>query len=122
MTVEIFKEFTFEAAHHLPHVAPGHPCARVHGHSFTLRVSVRGPVDPRAGWVVDFAEIIDAAAPVVAELDHHELNTIPGLENPTTELLARWIWARLKPKLSGLSRIGLRETATTGCEYDGSED
>ena len=119
--MEIFKEFTFEAAHHLPHVPPVHPCARVHGHSFTLRVSVRGPIAPKAGWVVDFADIIAAAAPVVAELDHHDLNGIAGLENPTTELLARWIWKRLKPKLIGLSRIELRETATTGCVYDGGD-
>jgi len=117
--VEIFKEFTFEAAHHLPHVAPGHPCARVHGHSFTFRVCVRGPVDPKAGWVVDFADLIAAGTPVVQELDHRDLNEIPGLENPTTELLARWIWKRLKPKLAGLSRIEIRETATTGCVYDG---
>jgi len=119
--VEIFKEFTFEAAHHLPHVPPGHPCARVHGHSFTLRVTVRGPIDPKAGWVVDFADVIAAAAPVVAELDHHDLNGISGLENPTTELLARWIWKRLKPGLPGLVRIEIRETATTGCVYDGAE-
>jgi len=117
--VEIFKEFTFEAAHHLPHVAADHPCARVHGHSFTLRVTVRGPIDPTAGWVVDFAEIIAAGAPIVAELDHHDLNGISGLENPTTEILARWIWLRLKPKLALLSRIEVRETATTGCVYEG---
>lgn len=117
--MEIFKEFTFEAAHHLPHVAPDHPCARVHGHSFTLRVSVRGPIDPTAGWVLDFADLIAAGAPIVQELDHHDLNGIPGLENPTTEILARWIWKRLKPKLAALSRIEIRETATTGCVYDG---
>lgn len=119
--MEIYKEFTFEAAHHLPHVPPVHPCARTHGHSFTLRVSVRGLLDQKAGWVVDFADIIDAAAPMIAELDHHDLNGIPGLENPTTELLARWIWKRLKMALPGLSRIEVRETATTGCVYDGTD-
>lgn len=119
--MEIYKEFTFEAAHHLPHVAPDHPCARAHGHSFTLRVSVRGPVEPRAGWVLDFGDLVTAAAPVIAELDHHHLNEIPGLENPTTELLARWMWKRLKPGLPGLSRIEIRETATTGCVYDGGD-
>jgi 6-pyruvoyltetrahydropterin/6-carboxytetrahydropterin synthase len=119
--VEIFKEFSFEAAHHLPHVPPSHPCARVHGHSFTLRVSVRGSLDQQAGWVVDFADIIDAAAPMLAELDHHDLNGIPGLENPTTELLAKWIWKRLKPTLAGLSRIEVRETSSTGCVCDGTD-
>ena len=119
--MEIFKEFTFEAAHHLPHVPADHPCARVHGHSYTLRVVVRGPLDPKAGWVVDFADLIAAATPTVAELDHHDLNGVAGLENPTTELLARWIWKRLKPRLALLARIELRETATTGCVYEGPE-
>ena len=97
--MEIFKEFTFEAAHHLPHVPPAHPCARVHGHSFTLRVSVSGPLDPQAGWVVDFADIIGAVGPMIAELDHHDLNEIPGLDNPTTGSCSRkWIWNRLKQR------------------------
>ena len=119
--MEIFKDFTFEAAHHLPHVPPTHPCARVHGHSFTVRMVVRGKVHPKAGWVVDFADIMAAAEPLIAGLDHHDLNTIPGLENPTTELLARWIWKRLQPQVAGLCRIELRETATTGCVYDGTD-
>jgi len=117
--MEIFKEFTFEAAHRLPNVPEGHKCARLHGHSFSVRVWVSGPVDPRLGWVLDFAEIKAAVQPLIARLDHYYLNEIEGLENPTSENVARWIWARLKPKLPGLARVEVRETCTAGCSYSG---
>lgn len=120
--MEIFKEFRFEAAHRLPHVPPEHKCARLHGHSFTLAVHVRGLVEPPSGWVMDFADLDRAVEPLVAELDHHYLNDVAGLENPTTEMLARWIWRRLKPALPGLTRVELRETATAGCVYAGEDD
>jgi 6-pyruvoyltetrahydropterin/6-carboxytetrahydropterin synthase len=117
--MEIFKEFTFEAAHHLPNVPSGHPCARVHGHSFQLVVWVRGELGAQSGWIMDYADLDRAAQPVLAQLDHHDLNTIAGLENPTTEILTRWIWGKLKPSLPGLSRIEVRETRATGCVYEG---
>jgi 6-pyruvoyltetrahydropterin/6-carboxytetrahydropterin synthase len=117
--MEIFKEFTFEAAHRLPHVPAGHKCGRLHGHSFRCEVHVRGEVDPHTGWIVDFADIKLAFQPLYDQLDHNHLNEIDGLANPTSEVLARWIWARLKPRLSGLSRIVVRETCTSGCVYDG---
>lgn len=117
--MEIFKEFTFEAAHRLPNVPEGHQCARLHGHSFRVAVHVRGPIGAASGWVMDFAELKAAFAPIKARLDHYYLNEIEGLENPTSEVLAAWIWERLKPALPLLSKIVVRETCTSGCVYEG---
>jgi 6-pyruvoyltetrahydropterin/6-carboxytetrahydropterin synthase len=117
--VEIFKEFTFEAAHRLPNVAPGHKCARLHGHSFQVSVHLTGPVDAQDGWVRDFQDISCAMAPLLGVLDHYYLNEIDGLENPTSEVLARWIWDRLSGSLSELSQVVVRETCTSGCIYRG---
>lgn len=117
--MELFKEFHFEAAHHLPKVPPGHKCSRLHGHSFRVQVCIQGPVDPATGWVRDFAEIKNIFKPIHDQLDHQYLNDIPGLENPTSEVLARWIWQKLKPALPELSRIQVMETCTSGCAYYG---
>lgn len=117
--MEIFKEFGFEAAHRLPNVPPEHKCARLHGHSFSCEVHVSGPLDARLGWVFDFAELKAAVQPIIAQLDHRYLNEIEGLENPTSENLAIWIWERLSPSLPGLTRIVIRETCTSGCVYSG---
>lgn len=117
--MEIYKEFTFEAAHHLPNVPQGHKCARLHGHSFMVRIAVEGPVGEQTGWVMDFGDIKTAFQPVWKQLDHYYLNEIPGLENPTSENLAIWIWEKLKPSLPQLSRIEIRETCTSGCIYLG---
>lgn len=120
--MDIFKEFTFEAAHRLPNVPDGHKCGRLHGHSFRVEVFVSGPIGDQSGWVIDFAEIKQKFDPIQKQLDHYYLNEIEGLENPTSEVLARWIWRRLKPHLSGLSRLIVRETCTSGCVYEGKED
>ena len=117
--MDLFAEFSFEAAHRLPNVAPDHKCARLHGHSFNVRVTVTGPVDPKLGWVIDFADVKRAFAPLHAVLDHHYLNEVDGLENPTSEILAKWLWDRLKPQLSMLSAVEVRETCTVGCIYRG---
>jgi 6-pyruvoyltetrahydropterin/6-carboxytetrahydropterin synthase len=117
--MEIFKAFTFEAAHRLPNVPEGHKCGRLHGHSFGVEIHVAGEVDPHTGWVMDFADIKAAFGPLYRQLDHNYLNEIPGLENPTSEVIARWIWDRLKPALPGLSKIVVRETCTTGAVYAG---
>ncbi len=115
----IHKVFQVEAAHRLPHVPPGHKCARLHGHSFRIEVHVEGDLDPARGWVMDFADIKTAFQPLYDRLDHHYLNEIEGLENPTSERLAVWIWDRLKPGLPGLARIVVHETCTSGCTYAG---
>lgn len=117
--MELYKEFSFEAAHHLPNVPDGHKCRRLHGHSFHVRVTVRGALDPRLGWVMDFADLKAAWKPLDEALDHRYLNEIPGLENPTSEVLARWIWQRLLPALPGLAAIEVRETCSSGCVYRG---
>ncbi len=119
MNAEIFVELGFEAAHRLPNVPEGHKCARLHGHSFKVEVHVTGPVGADTGWVIDYAEVRAAASPVTGELDHRYLNEIEGLENPTSEVLARWIWDRLARALEGLSAIVVRETCTSGCIYRG---
>ena len=119
--MEIFKIFNIEAAHRLPHVPPGHKCERVHGHSFRVEIHVAGPVAEREGWVMDFADLTKAFQPLFEQLDHRYLNDIPGLENPTSEYLAQWIWARLKPGLPALSKVVVRETCTAGCEYRGPD-
>ena len=119
--MDIFKTFTLECAHRLPNVVPGHKCARMHGHSFRVEVHVRGSVDAHSGWVMDFADVGAAFAPLHERLDHRCLNDVLGLENPTSENLARWIWRELRPSLSGLQRIVVHETCTSGCSYDGQE-
>jgi 6-pyruvoyltetrahydropterin/6-carboxytetrahydropterin synthase len=117
--MDIYKEFTFEAAHRLPHVPAGHKCSRLHGHSFVVRICVSGPVGEHSGWVMDFGDIKEAFHPLWKQLDHYYLNDIPGLENPTSENLAVWIWQRLKPGLPELSKVEIRETCTSGCVYTG---
>ena len=117
--MDVFTEFTFEAAHRLPNVAPGHKCARLHGHSFRAEVHIEGDVDATTGWVMDFADIRAACEPIRLELDHHYLNDIAGLENPTSEVLAQWIWHRLAATLPALACVVVRETCTSGCAYRG---
>ena len=117
--MEIYKEFTFEAAHRLPNVPDGHKCGRLHGHSFKATICVEGPVGEESGWVVDFADIKSAFKPLFDLLDHYYLNDIEGLENPTSEVLARWIWNRLHPSLPQLSKVIINETCNTGCVYRG---
>ena len=119
MRSEIFKEFGFEAAHRLPNVPPEHKCARLHGHSFRVSVHVDGEVGDESGWVRDFADLASAMAPVLDVLDHSYLNEIEGLGNPTSEVLAAWIWARLAPGLPGLSQVVVWESCTAGCVYRG---
>lgn len=119
---EIYREFTFEAAHRLPHVPDGHKCARLHGHSYRVAVTVAGAVRPDTGWVMDFGDVKAAFAPIERRLDHHYLNDVDGLENPTSENLARWIWDRLAPALPELSEVIVRETCTSGCRYRGGDD
>ena len=119
MKMELRKTFQFEAAHLLPHLPKSHKCRRLHGHSFQVEVALAGECDPRLGWLMDYADITAAFMPLWRKLDHYYLNAIPGLENPTSEHLALWLWERLSPRLPGLSRIEIAETATSGCIYRG---
>jgi len=115
------KTFCFEAAHWLPHVPEDHKCRRMHGHSFRVTIAVQDDVDSSKGWVMDYGLIGDAFAPLDAQLDHYLLNDIEGLENPTSEMLAIWIWDRLIDALPSLCEIAVEETCTCRCVYRGKE-
>ena len=119
--MEIYKDFTFEAAHQLPNVPAGHKCARIHGHTYDIRIVVEGPVGERTGWVQDFDDLKIAIEPVIRELDHTCLNDARGLENPTSEMLAIWVWGKICSDLPALSRIEVKETRNSGCIYKGPD-
>lgn len=114
----VFVDFGFEAAHMLPGLPEGHKCSRLHGHSYKVRVYVAGELD-RNGFVVDFGDIKKAARPVFDQLDHNFLNQIPGLENPTSEVLSRWIFLRISQVIPGLRKVVIRETCTSGAIFTG---
>lgn len=117
--LELATSFTFEASHQLPR-APAHSkCRRLHGHSWKVEVQVRGPLQQETGWVVDFDDIKRACRPVYEALDHRHLNDIEGLDNPTSEIIALWIWQRLAPEIRGLSAVVVHETCTARCVYRG---
>lgn len=117
--VRLIKSFTFEAAHRLPNMPPDHKCFRCHGHSFKVDLICEGRPDARTGILVDFGEIKQAFEPFHELLDHRYLNEVQGLENPTSEMIAIWIWNRLKPTLPTLSQVTVHETCTSACEYEG---
>lgn len=117
MTTRIFKDFSFDSAHFLPNLPKNHKCRRMHGHTFHVRLTVAGSLSDPEGWVIDFANIKKIFKPVLDELDHRILNEIPGLENPTSEILAAWIWNRIIGSLPGLESVEIRETCTSGCIY-----
>ena len=120
MTMELRKTFQFEAAHLLPHLPKSHKCRRLHGHSFKVEIAVAGQCHPKLGWVMDYAEMAEAFQPIWQKLDHNYLNEIRGLENPTSENLALWIWEKLKPRLPLLTEVVVAETCTARCIYRGS--
>jgi 6-pyruvoyltetrahydropterin/6-carboxytetrahydropterin synthase len=115
--MRIFKTFNIEAAHRLPNVPEGHKCARLHGHSFRVELHVEGPIDPVFGWVMDFSDLKARFQPLYDRLDHHYLNDIEGLDNPTSENLARWIFEHLRADVPGLARVVVHETCTSGAEF-----
>ena len=119
MNVRLIKELRFEAAHRLPNVPEGHKCARLHGHSFKVELAVRGPVNEKTGWFLDYSELDRLWQPIYAKLDHNYMNEVEGLENPTSENFARWLWQRLKPSLPQLERVIVHETCDARCEYEG---
>ena len=118
MQVQLCQKVRIEAAHRLPRAPEGHKCHRLHGHSYRVEIIVQGEVDPTTGWLIDYAEIKAAFAPLFEQLDHHYLNEVEGLENPTSENLARWIWERLSPAIP-LAEIRIEETCTSSCVYRG---
>ncbi|GHC79190.1 6-carboxytetrahydropterin synthase QueD [Limoniibacter endophyticus] len=117
--MKITQSFTFEAAHHLPNVPQTHRCHRMHGHSYRVELQLEGPVDPQSGFVVDFFDVEKAFGPLLSQLDHHTLNDIEGLKNPTAENISIWIWERTKPLLPQLVQVRVFETSMCWAEYDG---
>lgn len=117
--MEIFKEFSFDSAHFLPNVPEDHKCKRMHGHTYRVRICIKGPLDDHLGWVEDFGTVKEVWKPVEKLLDHYTLNNIKGLENPTAEWIAIWIWRKLKPELPKINRIEVYETPSSGVIYRG---
>lgn len=117
--MEIYREFSFDAAHRLSSLPESHRCSALHGHTFTVIVFIEGEVERERGWVMDFGEVKSVCSPVIHQLDHSYLNSIPGLENPTSENIAVWLWNRIKPGLPQLKTIEVKETPGTGCRYQG---
>jgi 6-pyruvoyltetrahydropterin/6-carboxytetrahydropterin synthase len=122
MRIELRKTFQFEAAHLLPHLPQSHKCRRLHGHSFKAEIVVAGACDPKLGWLMDYADIGNAFKPLWEQLDHRYLNEVAGLENPTSENIALWIWNRLHSRLPGLKEVVVAETCTAACVYRGEEN
>ena len=114
---ELRKTLTFEAAHRLPGLPSHHKCSRLHGHSFSVTLIIRGPLDPSSGWVIDYGDLKKAAQPLIDQVDHYYLNEIEGLSNPTSEVLAQWFYDRLKSNLPALYQVEIKETCTTACLY-----
>jgi 6-pyruvoyltetrahydropterin/6-carboxytetrahydropterin synthase len=119
MRCELGRDYRFEAAHRLPRVPPGHKCARLHGHSYRVSVTLAGEVDPQLGWLIDFAAIDEVVEPIVKEVDHRVLNDLAGLDNPTCEHLARWLWDRIAPGLPQLAAVTVAETPESFCIFRG---
>ncbi len=113
----ITKSFTFDSAHWLPAVPEGHKCGRMHGHTYQVTLGLEGPVDEKMGWVQDFGDVKKAFKPLMEAMDHHCLNEIPGLENPTAEVMAVWIYDRLKGDLPLLADVTVCETPTAAATY-----
>lgn len=120
MRTRLQRDYRFEAAHFLPKVPEGHKCARVHGHSYAVTIVLEGEIDPALGWVMDFAAIDEHVMPLVRALDHRVLNDVEGLDNPTSELLACWLWDRLRGSLPVLVEVQVAETPTSRCVYRGA--
>ncbi len=115
--MEIYREFKFDAAHRLPNLPDSHRCSNLHGHTFRVFVHIEGPTGADTGWVRDYGEIKSICAPIIDQLDHSYLNDIGGLENPTSEHIAKWLWTAIKPQLPELSMLEVKETESTGCRY-----
>ncbi len=115
----IFRQFTFDSAHFLPYVAEDHKCRQMHGHTYRLTIYMTAEPDEQLGWVMDFADVKKVMTPILDMVDHKTLNNVPGLENPTCELLAKWLWDKIKKEIPILSKIELYETPKSGVVYEG---
>jgi 6-pyruvoyltetrahydropterin/6-carboxytetrahydropterin synthase len=117
MKFELKTQFRIESARFLPHLPEDHPCRRLHGHGFVIILKLVGELDPKIGWVRDYHEIEKIARPLLSEIDHRVLNEVPGLENPTSEILCKWLFDRLTKHIPELKQVSVCETPTTECSY-----
>ncbi len=117
--LELRRRYRFAAARRLPRLPESHPCGRLHGHDFQVELGIQGPLEPTSGWIMDYAALDQIVRPLLEQLEHHYLNEVPGLENPTSEYLACWLWERLAPHLPGLVSVTLWEDEAAGCCYRG---
>lgn len=117
--MQIFKQFTFDSAHFLPNVPDGHKCKEIHGHTYRVIFYFEGELNPELGWVMDFGDLKHVLEPTIKRIDHKLMNNIPGLENPTCERIAIWLWEQVKPSLPMLCKVELHETPTSGAVYEG---
>lgn len=117
MKYELKQHFQIESARFLPHLPKEHPCSRLHGHSFKIILTLVGDLDPQIGWVMDYHVISQVMAPLLSQLDHHVLNEVTGLENPTSELLAKWIYEKAIISIPILTSVTIMETPSTECRY-----
>lgn len=122
MKYELKQHFQIESARFLPRLPASHPCSRMHGHSFKIVLTLVGDLDPALGWVMDYHQIDQEMKPLLAQLDHRILNEVPGLENPTSELLAKWIYDQAKAKIKILASVSILETPSTECRYPAPAD
>lgn len=119
MQMELKQHFQIESARFLPNLPKDHPCSRLHGHSFKIILTLKGEVDVKWGWVMDYHEITKVMDPILKELDHRLLNEVHGLENPTSELLAKWIFDRVIKEIKILTEVNISETPNTECIFRG---
>jgi 6-pyruvoyltetrahydropterin/6-carboxytetrahydropterin synthase len=112
--MRIYRAFTFDAAHRLPNLPSTHKCSNLHGHTFRVEIHVNSELNVKFGWVMDFGDIKGYVEPLIDELDHHYLNDIEGLENPTSENISKWLWKRIQPNLPILTKIVVQESPNSG--------
>ncbi len=119
MEVELIKTFRFDAAHSLTHLPPGHKCRNMHGHGYRVDIHVTGEVQAETGWLIDFGDLKAIVQPVIDTLDHANLDEIAELKVSTSEMLAKYMWDRIKPHLPIMTAIEIWESDSSRCVYRG---
>lgn len=117
MKFQLKKSFQIESARFLSQLPKQHPCSRMHGHSFHITFTFVGPLQEKLDWLIDYHELEQKIRPILALLDHQTLNNVPGLENPTTEILSKWLFEHVRKEIPELTQVTVKETQDTECTY-----
>jgi 6-pyruvoyltetrahydropterin/6-carboxytetrahydropterin synthase len=117
----IYKKYFFDAAHFMNNFKKNHKYSRLHGHSYEVIIKISGHIDKKNNWVFNYDDVDNLMNPLIKKLDHQTLNNIKGLENPTSENIAKWFWKNLKKKISKLESIEINRPRIGGCIYSGEE-